>query len=69
MVGQAAWKRECGYHRRSLAETIMVCFKIIFGSAGSCRTFDHQAAELLLAYAAFKRLTHLGPPASDALEA
>jgi hypothetical protein len=30
LVGRAAWKRESGYHRRSLAETTMFRLKTIF---------------------------------------
>jgi hypothetical protein len=66
-VGRAEWKRESGYHRRSLAETAMFRFKTIFGNTCSRRTFDNQAAELLLACAALNRMTHLGMPDSYAL--
>ena len=66
-VGRAEWKRESGYHRRSLAETAMFRFKAIFGNTCSRRTFDNQAAELLLACAALNRMTHLGMPDSYAL--
>ncbi|MEL6385576.1 MAG: IS5 family transposase [Cyanobacteria bacterium J06626_18] len=68
-VGRAEWKRESGYHRRSLAETMMFRFKIIFGNTCSRRTFDNQAAELLLACAALNRMTHLGMPDSYVLDA
>ena len=66
-VGRAEWKRESGYHRRSLAETMMFRFKTIFGDTCSRRTFNNQAAELLLACAALNRMTHLGMPDSDVL--
>jgi transposase len=66
-VGRAEWKRESGYHRRSLAETMMFRFKTIFGNTCACRTFDNQAAEVLLACAALNRMTHLGMPDSYAL--
>jgi len=66
-VGRAEWKRESGYHRRSLAETMMFRFKTIFGDTCSRRTFDNQAAELLLACAALNRMTHLGMPDSYVL--
>jgi hypothetical protein len=66
-VGRAEWKRESGYHRRSLAETMMFRFKTIFGETCSRRTFDNQAAELLLACAALNRMTHLGMPDSYVL--
>jgi len=68
-VGRAEWKRESGYHRPSLAETMMFRFKSIFGNTCSRRTFDNQAAELLLACAALNRMTHLGMPDSYVLEA
>ncbi len=66
-VGRAEWKRESDYHRRSLSETTMFRFKIIFGNTCSRRTFDNQASELLLACAALNRMTHLGMPDSYAL--
>lgn len=66
-VGRAQWKQESGYHQRSLSETAMFRFKVIFGNTCSRRTFDNQAAELLLACAALNRMTHLGMPDSYAL--
>ncbi len=66
-VGRAEWKRESGYHRRSLSETTMFRFKVIFSNTCSRRIFDNQAAELLLACAALNRMTHLGMPDSYAL--
>jgi len=66
-VGRAEWKRESGYHRRSLAETMMFRFKTIFGDTCSRRTFSNQASELLLACAALNRMTHLGMPDSYVL--
>jgi len=68
-VGRTEWKRESGYHRRSLAETMMFRFKTIFGNTCSRRTFNNQAAELLLACAALNRMTHLGMPDSYVLDA
>jgi transposase len=66
-VGRAEWKRESGYHRRSLAETMMFRCKTSFGDTCSRRTFDNQAAELFLACAALNRMTHLGMPDSYVL--
>jgi hypothetical protein len=37
-VGVAAWKVEVGYHRRSLAETMMFRMKTTFGDRLSGRT-------------------------------
>lgn len=63
-VGRAQWKREAGYHRRSLAETEMFRIKITFGDRVSARTFDGQAAQMLVRCAALNRMTHLGSPDS-----
>jgi len=62
--GRAQWKRECGYHRRSLAETQVFRVKTIFGERVSARSFDGQAAQLLVRCAALNRMTHLGMPDS-----
>lgn len=63
-TGRAAWKRESGYHRRSLAETAVFRVKMIFGERVSARSFDGQAAQLLVRCAALNRMTHLGMPDS-----
>jgi hypothetical protein len=65
--GRAAWKRESQYHRRSLAETAVFRVKMIFGERVSARTFDGQAAQLLVRCAALNRMTHLGMPDSYAV--
>jgi len=61
-IGRAAWKRECGYHQRSLAETAMYRFKTIFGDTLTARTFDAQATEIFIRSATLNRMTHLGMP-------
>ena len=66
-IGRAEWKQESGYHRRSLSETMMFRFKVTFGNTCSRRTFDNQAAEILLACAVLNRMTQLGMPDSYAL--
>jgi IS5 family transposase len=63
-VGRAAWKRECGYHRRSLAETTMFRLKTIFGERVTARGFAGQAAQLLIRCATLNRMTQLGRPDS-----
>jgi len=47
----------------------MFRFKTIFGNTCSRRTFNNQAAELLLTCAALNRMTHLGMPDSYVLDA
>jgi IS5 family transposase len=63
-VGRAAWKRESGYHRRSLAETTMFRLKTIFSDRVTARGFAGQAAQLLVRCATLNRLTQLGMPDS-----
>jgi len=62
--GRAAWKRESDYHQRSLAETQVMRVKTIFGERVSARSFDGQAAQMLIRCAALNRMTHLGMPDS-----
>ncbi|MBD2156905.1 hypothetical protein H6G02_20820 [Leptolyngbya sp. FACHB-16] len=46
--GRKRWKRDSGYHRRSIAETTMFGLKTIFGGNLSAREFDNQAVELFI---------------------
>jgi IS5 family transposase len=68
-VGRAGWKRESGYHRRSLAETAVFRLKTIFGGGVRARSFAGQAAQMLVRCAALNRMTHLGMPDSYAVAA
>lgn len=60
--GRKRWKREIGYHRRSLAETTMSRLKAIFGGKLRSRTFDNQATELLLQCVALNRMIQIAKP-------
>jgi IS5 family transposase len=61
-VGRARWKREVGYHRRSLAETAVARFKMLFGDRVRARRFVTQASEVFIKGAALNRMTALGMP-------
>jgi len=63
-VGRAKWKREIGYHRRSLAETSVFRFKIIFGNHLSARLIPQQRTEVRVKCAILNRMAHLGLPES-----
>lgn len=63
-VGRKRWKRESGYHRRSLAETTMFRFKTIFGERLSSRDFDNQAVEVFIKCAALNRMIQIAKPES-----
>jgi hypothetical protein len=63
-IGRKEWKEECGYHRRSLAETAMFRYKTIFGDHLSAREVKRQATEARVNCAALNRMTRLGMPDS-----
>jgi hypothetical protein len=63
-VGRQKWKDESGYHRRSLAETAVFRFKVIFGNSLSTRTIERQITEVRIKSAALNRMTRLGMPQS-----
>jgi transposase len=67
--GRKKWKRDAGYHRRSLAETTMFRFKTIFGGNLSSRKFDNQVVELFIKCAALNRMIQIAKPHSYVLEA
>jgi hypothetical protein len=48
-----------GYHRRSLVQTKMRCFKLL-GERVMARTFEPQVVELQVQAAVLNRVTHLG---------
>jgi Transposase DDE domain len=66
-IGRKRWKRACGYHRRSLAETAMFRIKTLFGERVRSYGFEGQAAELLIRCGALNRMTHVGMPDSYAV--
>ncbi len=67
--GRKRWKRDSGYHRRSIAETTMFRLKTIFGANLSARTFDNQAVELFIKCAALNRMIQAAKPESYKVEA
>ena len=62
--GRRGWKRESGYHRRSLAETAMGRIKGIFGGVLRGREWLRQGTELGICCRALNIMTHLGMPVS-----
>ncbi|WP_046157313.1 IS5 family transposase [Chromobacterium vaccinii] len=65
-LGRAIWKRWTGYHRRSLVETKMHCFKRL-GERVTARHFDGQVAELQVRAAILNRFSMLGRPYTVAM--
>jgi hypothetical protein len=68
-VGRKQWKRESGYHRRSLAETTVFRYKLIFGDRVQARKVENQFAEMFIKCAALNRMAHLGLPQSEKIAA
>jgi len=62
--GRQQWKKDFGYHIRSLAETIMFRLKIIFADKLSARLLETQTTQALIRCLALNRMTQLGMPQS-----
>jgi Transposase DDE domain len=65
-LGRAIWKQWSGYHRRSLVETKMRCFKLL-GERVMARHFDRQVVELHIRADILNRFTRLGNPITVAM--
>lgn len=65
-LGRRIWKKWSGYHRRSLVETKMNCFKRL-GERVIARTFERQVTELHIRVALLNRFSQLGRPVTVAL--
>lgn len=63
-LGMAGWKKESGYHRRSLAENAMYRFKQLFSDRLASRQFETQVIEAHARVAAMNIMTSLGMPIS-----
>lgn len=66
-IGRKKWKKNIGYHIRSLAETIMFRFKTILGDKLNARKFENQITEFLISVSILNRMTALGMPDSYAV--
>ncbi len=62
--GRRAWKRDSGYHQRSLSETAMFRMKAIFGDKLSARLIETQSTQAQIRTRALNIMTHLGMPDS-----
>ncbi len=63
--GRKGWKRESGYHVRSLAETAMFRMKTIFSDELSARLLETQTTQALIRCAALNKITQAGIPQTD----
>lgn len=67
-LGRRIWKVWSGYHRRSLVETKMHCFKRL-GERVTARTFERQVVELHVRVALLNRFSQIGRPQTVAVAA
>lgn len=67
-VGLAQWKKNSGYHRRSLAETAMYRYKTIFGPTLYSRKMKSQKAENKIKIKALNIMTAQGMPVAVKFE-
>lgn len=58
------WKRESGYHMRSLVENAFFRIKTVFGPNLRSRRFENQQTESRIRCKALNMMTHLGMPES-----
>jgi hypothetical protein len=61
-VGRKQWKKDVGYHQRSLSETAMYRIKSCFGGTLKNRELENQQTEARLRCKILNRFTHLGLP-------
>ena len=60
VIGQSSrrdWKKGCGYHRRSLAKTLMYRLKVLTGRNLAARTIGAQATEVAIRVGMLNRMT------------
>jgi len=63
-MGLVDWKKTSNYHRRSLSETAMMRFKIIFGATLYSRIFEKQQTEAAIKIKCLNKMTRIGMPIS-----
>ena len=68
-IGRVDWKKEVGYHRRSLSETAMFRYKTIFGPIHYSRLLETQTQENKMKIKALNQMTAHGMPVSQPKDA
>jgi len=68
-LGRKEWKEQSNYHRRSLSETAMMRFKIIFGPTLYSRIFEKQKVEAAIKVKCLNKMTGIGMPVSKKVAA
>lgn len=63
--GKGEWKKESGYHIRSLNEVVMFRYKVTFGGRLQARKFENQLTEVLLKCKVLNLFVETGLPVSE----
>ncbi len=63
-AGRKNWKKQSGYHRRSIAESAMFRLKSQFGEKLCSRDIEQQKVEVRFRCCALNKMTSIGMPAS-----
>ena len=66
--GRKRWKRESGYHRRSIVESTMSRYKRILGPQLLARSWSGQQTEARIGCAILNRMMQLGKPQTVRVE-
>lgn len=61
-IGRSQWKKEVEYHQRSLVETSMFRYKIIFGEKATARIDKNQLTEAKIKCKIINVFTNIGMP-------
>jgi hypothetical protein len=67
-IGSKDWKKEINYHQRSLSETAMYRYKMIFGDKVEARTEENQKTEVFIKCKILNRFRQEGMPNSYKVE-
>ena len=68
-LGRKRWKKQMGYHRRSIAESAMFRLKSQFGEKLSSRGIEQQQVEVKIKCYALNRMASIGMPESIKIRA
>lgn len=67
-TSRSRWKKDVGYHVRSLVETFMFRYKTIFGDRLDARNLPQQKTETLIKSSILNQMLKLGMPDSYAVD-
>ena len=63
-LGRRGWKKQAGYHRRSIVECTMFRLKTQFGEKLCCRNIEQQKVEVSIRCYVLNKMASIGTPVS-----